>query len=165
MIEQPILKSKLRTFNLLTNTGIALGLCVLIGYIYFNSIGGSVANIINSVFTVAIVGIIIYHIKVLLKMDSLAVYKNKVEIKSMLSNDRHFIFLSEITSWTENIMKDHRIARLSLFTGQKTYVIDSDVYNNYYELKELITANAHHDLEIENNIYYRLHLKKILFYT
>ena len=91
------------------------------------------------------------------KLDSLIIYSDRIIIKSFFRNTKKVIYLNQITTWIE-IEKENKYSKwkeLTIFTNQTKYKLHSGIYNNYSQLKNIITKGVKRNLIIENNWYYK----------
>lgn len=95
-------------------------------------------------------------------LDSIYVYSDRFEIKSIFGNTKKEILLQDITTWTE-IEKENKHTKwtdLTIYTEKEKYKIYSNIYDNYLELKRSVTRGKVRDLDRQrqwfrnNDIYF-----------
>jgi hypothetical protein len=89
----------------------------------------------------------------ILAFDSILIYKDRVEIKSILGFLKRTIYLKDIVGYTEIEKKNKYLTwtDLTIYTDRTKYKLSSNLYSNYIQLKfALISGKKEDHTEREN---------------
>lgn len=97
----------------------------------------------------------------LYKLETIIVYSDHVEIKSLLGNTVKKIYFNDIKSWTEieKQTKYNHWTELTIWEFKSKHKINSALYRNYDELKSAIVSKAPRNIEREE-----MHGRRTLLY-
>lgn len=142
MTEQPALKSKIY-FG--CNWIVVIGGGVLTGWLSHYLISLAVAEPYPQVAGLAIGAFFgLFSAACFLSFlvfDTLLVYKDRVEVKSILGYHKQTIYLKDITGYTEieRKAKHDTWTDLTIYTDRSKYKFSSNYYSNYFKLKLALT--------------------------
>ena len=93
-------------------------------------------------------------LRAILRLDTLLIYNDRLEIISILGYLKKTIYLGDITGWTEELMKDKQRTwyKLTVSTDLTRYRLSSNNYLNYDELKEALIQKAPRDIDKEKEL-------------
>lgn len=142
MTEEPALKSKIY-FG--CNWIVVIGSGFLTGWLSYYLISLAVAEPYPQVWGLAIGAFFgLFSVVCFLSFlvfDTLLVYKDRLEIKSILGYHKQTIYLKDITGYTEidRKAKHDSWTDLTVYTERTKYKLSSNYYSNYFELKLALT--------------------------
>lgn len=151
-MKQERIKSKLNYKNIII---LVLGgiVALLVSYnLTNNALSHENPQIVGIIFGIifGLFGVICFYS--IYNLDVLILSSDKLEINSILGNQKNIIYLNEILSFNE-IEKESKYYKwkdLTIFTSNTKYKISSTSFENYYLLKNKLTSGKRRNLESEH---------------